>query len=303
MRVLFRDQYLLAVDKPSGLIVHRGWADDEDTAADRAREIVSARVFACHRIDRGTSGVLLFALSSEIAAAIVLQGKRYFAAVRGRPPASGVIDHPVRRGEERDSPRVPAVTEFTSIATSPIARYSLVEARPLTGRLHQIRRHMKHISHPILGDVRYGKREHNHLCRDQFGLRRMALHAAELAIDHPVTGERVVIRAPLPGDLLQPLAAMGIEYPVAHAPGCIGVRDAAMSATADVANNTVTFNGKTYRIQPLGEDQYTVLIDGVPVGRILLSFGAPQGVPEGGMSEDDLYAIGEAWFNAVDAAS
>jgi len=208
VNVLYRDEHLLAVDKPAGLVVHRGWADDEDTAADRARELVGARVFACHRLDRGTSGVLLFALSSEIASAITLHRKRYLAAVRGRPAVEGVIDHPVRRGEERDSPRVPAVTEFTMLATSPIARYSLVEARPLTGRLHQIRRHMKHISHPILGDVRYGKREHNHLCRDQFGLRRMALHASELQVDHPVTGERIVIHAPLPQDLATSLSAM-----------------------------------------------------------------------------------------------
>jgi len=210
VNVLYRDEHLIAVDKPSGLIVHRGWADDDDTAADRARALVGARVFACHRIDRGTSGVLLFALSSEIAAAITLQGKRYVAAVRGRPAPSGLIDHPVRRGEERDSPRVPAVTEFTLLATSPIARYSLVEARPLTGRLHQIRRHLKHISHPILGDVRYGKREHNHLCRDQFGLRRMALHAAEVVIEHPVTADRLIISAPVPEDLAAPLRAMGL---------------------------------------------------------------------------------------------
>jgi len=294
VNVLYRDDHLVAVDKPSGLIVHRGWADDEDTAADRVRALVGARVFACHRIDRGTSGVLLFALSSEVAAAITLTGKKYLAAVRGRPPAEGVIDHPVRRGEERDSPRVPAVTEFTLIATSPIARYSLVEARPQTGRLHQIRRHLKHISHPILGDVRYGKREHNHYCRDHFGLRRMALHAAEVTIEHPVTGSSLVLAAPLPEDLAEPLRRMEL---------LLGSRAMSDTPVADVANNTVTLGGTSYKIQALGDDQYTVLVAGVPVGRILFSFGAAQGVPESGSStsEDTLYAIGEAWFAAVEA--
>jgi hypothetical protein len=125
----------------------------------------------------------------------------------------------------------------------------------------------------------------------------MALHAAELTIDHPITGERLVIAAPVPEDLAAPLRALQLlvyGVPMSNA------------AVADVANNTVTLGGTTYNIQALGEDQYTVLKVGVPVGRILLSFGAPQGVPEGGgepMSEDDLYAIGEAWFTAVDAAA
>ncbi len=219
MRVLFHDEHLLAVDKPSGLAVHRGWADEDDTALTRARSIARRHVHLVHRLDRGTSGVLLFALTKEIAAALCdrfAEGgprKRYLAAVRGVPPEEGLIDHPVRRGEARDSPRVPARTAFRRIATSSIVRYSLVEARPETGRLHQIRRHMKHVSHPILGDVRYGKREHNHLCRDRFGLRRMALHAAELAIEHPITGEALVLEAPLPLDLSAPLAAMGLDAP------------------------------------------------------------------------------------------
>ena len=210
VNVLFLDEHLLAVDKPSGLIVHRGWADDEDTAVDRARAI-AGDVYPMHRLDRGTSGVLLFARSSEIAsllgAQIASNQKRYVCAVRGRPPTEGVIDSPVRRGEEPE-PRVPAVTRFRLIATSPIARYSLVEARPETGRLHQIRRHMKHATHPILGDVRYGKREHNHFCREHFGLNRMALHAASLTITHPVSGDVLVLEALLPEDLRAPLTAM-----------------------------------------------------------------------------------------------
>jgi tRNA pseudouridine65 synthase len=204
VNVLYRDEHILAVDKPAGMIVHRGWADDEDTAVDRARAI-AGDVYPMHRLDRGTSGVLLFALAPELVAQIEWIEKIYICAVRGRPPPEGVIDSPVRKGEEPE-PRVPALTRFTTLSTSPIARYSLVEARPETGRLHQIRRHMKHATHPILGDVRYGKREHNHYCRDHFGLRRMALHARSLTLK--INGASITIEAPLPEDLIAPLRAM-----------------------------------------------------------------------------------------------
>lgn len=224
MKVLHRDEHLLAVDKPSGLAVHRGWVDDEITALDLARSIAGRHVYPAHRLDRGTSGVLLFALSPEIASRLgeaFGEGrtrKVYRAIVRGHPGPEGVIDHPVRRGEERDSPRVPAVTAWVRLATCEHPRegdwplkYSLVEARPETGRLHQIRRHMKHLSHPIVGDVRYGKREHNHLCRERFGLARLALHACALSFTHPVSGEPLTLEADLPDDLARPLAAMGLS--------------------------------------------------------------------------------------------
>jgi tRNA pseudouridine65 synthase len=133
--------------------------------------------------------------------------KRYLALVRGIPPESGVIDHPIPRDE--DGPRVPALTEFRRLAV--FERYALVEARPRTGRRHQIRRHFKHLSHPLIGDVRYGKGEHNRLFRDRFGLHRLALHALELAFEHPETGETVQIVAPVPEDLAGPLRAMGIS--------------------------------------------------------------------------------------------
>jgi tRNA pseudouridine65 synthase len=132
-----------------------------------------------------------------------------------------VIDHPLPRRE--DGPRVPARTEYRRLATVTVplrqgeARrepcYSLLEARISTGRLHQIRRHLKHIAHPVLGDVNYGRSEHNRLCRDRFGLARLALHAALLAVDHPATGARVSFQAPLPADLAQPLRRMGFDLP------------------------------------------------------------------------------------------
>ena len=113
----------------------------------------------------------------------------------------------MRLVEKRD-----AVTRFWRLGT--FERYSLVLATPLTGRLHQIRRHLKHVSHPLIGDVRYGKSEHNKKLRDRFGLGRLALHALSYEFTHPVSGERVVAHAHLPADLLGPLSAMGLLDPV-----------------------------------------------------------------------------------------
>ncbi len=210
--ILYRDAFLLAVNKPSGLAVHRGAARDRIVALQIVRDLAGRQVHAVHRLDRATSGALLFAfdaattrrLQEKFAAGEV--EKRYLALVRGIPPQQGIIDHPVPRAP--GGPRIPAVTEFRRLAT--FEGYALVEARPRTGRLHQIRRHFKHLSHPLIGDVRYGKGEHNRLFRERFGFHRLALHAVELAFDHPETGERVRIVAPVPEDLAGPLRAMGL---------------------------------------------------------------------------------------------
>jgi tRNA pseudouridine65 synthase len=209
---LYQDGCLLAVDKPAGLAVHRGMARDRTFALQLVRDRIGRHVHAVHRLDRATSGVLLFALDPHTAGRmqeLLAEGrvqKRYLALVRGIPPESGVIDHPIPR--DVDGPRVPAVTAFRRLAT--FERYALVEVRPRTGRRHQIRRHLKHLSHPLIGDVRYGKGEHNRLFRERFGLRRLALHALELAFEHPGTGEAVRIVAPVPEDLAGPLRAMGM---------------------------------------------------------------------------------------------
>jgi tRNA pseudouridine65 synthase len=210
--VLYRDVHLLAIGKPAGLAVHRGVARDRTFALQIVRGQAGRHVHAVHRLDRATSGVLLFALDPETArrmqerfAAGAVE-KRYLALVRGIPPEEGVIDHPIP--SDLEGPRVPAVTAFRRLAT--FERYALVEARPRTGRRHQIRRHFKHISHPLIGDVRYGKGEHNRLFRERFGLHRMALHALEVAFEHPETGEALRIAAPVPEDLAGPLRAMGM---------------------------------------------------------------------------------------------
>lgn len=211
--ILYHDDDLVVVAKPAGLIVHRGWADDEDAMLQRVRDAIGRRVYPVHRLDRGASGALAFALSPEAARAVqeaFVAGavdKRYLALVRGNPPATLVIDHPIPRSE--DGPRVPAVTEVRTLAQS--GRYALVEARPLTGRLHQIRRHLKHVSCPLIGDVRYGKGEHNRIFRERHGLHRLALHAWRLALPHPRGGPAVTVVAPLPADLAGALADLDMR--------------------------------------------------------------------------------------------
>jgi tRNA pseudouridine65 synthase len=214
IELLYVDEHVVVANKPSGLLVHRGWDDDDDVALFRVRDAVGAHVNAVHRLDRGTSGALLFARSPEATAALSRDfeagrvEKRYFALVRGTPPDAGVIDHPIPKAEAGE--RVPALTRFRRVARSTVDRCSLVEAMPETGRLHQIRRHLKHLSHPVIGDVNYGSGAINRHYRAQYQLHRLALHAHWLAFDHPVTRERIAITAPVPADLASVLAALGL---------------------------------------------------------------------------------------------
>lgn len=209
MRILYQDQWLVAVDKPSGISVHRGWDRAPAVAMTVVRDAVGRYVWPVHRLDRSASGVLLFALERDAARTLhAMFGagevrKRYQALVRGVPPEEGVVDYPLRRTES--GPRVEAVTSFRRLEVfdrEDLPRtYALVELMPRTGRPHQIRRHMKHLSHPLIGDVRYGKGEHNRLFRDRFGLHRLFLHACEVTLPHPHTGETFSVIAPMPDGL------------------------------------------------------------------------------------------------------
>ena len=212
IEILYRDSELVAVNKPSGLAVHRGWADDDAFAMTLVRDALGQWVYPVHRLDRGASGVLLFALSP--AAARVICGrferheveKRYVALVRGAPPETTVVDHPLRP-DNSDVPQ-PAVTEVRRLAQ--LGRYAWVEARPRSGRLHQIRRHLKHLSCPIIGDVKYGKGEHNRLFRERYSLHRLALHAARLRL-LGVNDEPIVIEAALSPELAQAVEMLHAE--------------------------------------------------------------------------------------------
>jgi tRNA pseudouridine65 synthase len=216
--LLFVDEHVVVANKPSGLLVHRGWDDDDDVAMFRVRDAVGQRVHPLHRLDRGTSGCLVFARSPEVAAVLAKAfeegrvDKRYLALVRGVPPAEGVVDHPVPKSE--DGPRVPALTHFRLVAASTVDRCALVEAVPKTGRLHQIRRHLRHIGHPLVGDVTHGSGAINRHYRATYALFRLALHAHHIGFEHPVTGARVDVVAPMPDDLGLPLDALRLPRAV-----------------------------------------------------------------------------------------
>lgn len=213
--LLYVDDHVVVADKPSGLLVHRGWADDDDVAMFRVRDALGgAHVHPIHRLDRGTSGALLFARGREAAAVLSKSfeerrvEKRYLALVRGTPPAEGLIDYAIPRSE--DGPRVDARTRFRLVMRSPVDRCSLVLAMPETGRLHQIRRHLRHANHPLVGDVTYGSGQINRHYRATYGLHRLALHACLLAFEHPVTGARMTVESPVPDDLGTALDTLGL---------------------------------------------------------------------------------------------
>jgi tRNA pseudouridine65 synthase len=197
--ILHRDERCVVVAKPSGVATHRGWDDSDDALLQRVRDAVGVWVYPVHRLDRGASGAVLFALDKDAARAFSEvwgeADKRYLAITRGHPPEHVVIDHAIPKAP--GEARIAAVTEIWRRET--FGRYALVEARPHTGRLHQIRRHLKHIACPLIGDVRYGKGEHNRLWREKVNLHRLALHSISLRVPHPDGGE-LAVECPLADD-------------------------------------------------------------------------------------------------------
>ena len=218
--IIYQDDCLVAVNKPSGLLVHRSMIDRHETrfALQLVRDQIGQRVYPLHRLDKPTSGVLLFALSPDMAREMGKQfeanqvKKTYLAVVRGFAPDSGVIDHALKeqldkmtdRKARLDKPPQEAVTEFRCLAQVelpiaidryPQSRYSLVEAKPRTGRKHQIRRHMKHIAHPIIGDAKHGKGRHNRYFAEHFDANRLLLACTEMEVQHPITGENLLLKA------------------------------------------------------------------------------------------------------------
>jgi tRNA pseudouridine65 synthase len=233
LRVLYADEHLIAVDKPAGLLVHRTAlaAGEAEAAVQRLRDQLGRPVWPAHRLDRGTSGVLLFALNEATASALgpaFEQGrmrKAYLALVRGWPADAFACDHPLARDPELPSAgqvMLAAHTRFQTLARWewPIAdrhfassRFALVQACPETGRRHQIRRHLKHLGHPIVGDATHGKGPLNRAVAQHLGMQRLWLHAWQLGLDHPHTGRRLSLYAPLgpewdrlPGEAVQALA-------------------------------------------------------------------------------------------------
>jgi tRNA pseudouridine65 synthase len=214
LRLLYQDDYLVAIDKPAGLLVHRSWLDKHETrfAMQMTRDLIGKHVYPVHRLDRPTSGVLLFALD-PVTARLLSQDfahhrlqKEYMALVRGWAPEQLYIDYPLKEELDKiadvfvdpDKPAQEARTWLQRLQTvelphavsprHPSSRYSLVRLMPQTGRKHQLRRHMAHISHPIVGDTTHGDGRHNRFFREHYDCQRLMLCHVGLTIRHPVHG-------------------------------------------------------------------------------------------------------------------
>jgi len=222
LEILYRDDYLVCINKPSGLLVHKSMIDRHEIyfAMKMLRDQIGQWVYPIHRLDKPTSGVLVFALDKETARLMSEQfsehttKKTYICVVRGYTDASGLIDHALKekldkiadKDASKEKEAQEAVTEYERLASVELdfavgrydkTRYSLVKVKPQTGRKHQIRRHMKHISHHILGDTKYGRGEHNIFVREKFNCHRLLLHALSLEFKHPYTHETLLVDAKL----------------------------------------------------------------------------------------------------------
>lgn len=208
-RILFQDAHWVAIEKPPGILVHRtGISQDKVFVLQALRDQLGQQVYPVHRLDRGTAGVLVFALDSGSAKAMqaALESpqscKTYLAIVRGWLPAEGRIDVPLEKDGTGDLQS--AVTDYRCLAQAelpiavdryPTARYSLAAVRLHTGRMHQIRRHFAHVRHPVLCDRKRGDRHHNRMWETQLGITSMQLLAWRLQVVHPYTGQELSLEA------------------------------------------------------------------------------------------------------------
>lgn len=207
LEILYQDEYLVAINKPHGLLVHRSKIarDADEFAIQKLRNQIDQMVYPAHRLDRKTSGVILFALSKEVNSLMQQQfmnhkvAKKYLAIVRGYTEDAVTIDYDLKR---EDGKVQNALTKFVTLQKTEAnfpsngfetSRYSLIEISPQTGRFHQIRKHMAHLRHPIVGDRPHGCNKQNKTLLERFNLSSMMLHAVELKFDHPITSKEVTI--------------------------------------------------------------------------------------------------------------
>ncbi|WP_158784016.1 tRNA pseudouridine(65) synthase TruC [Pantoea sp. BAV 3049] len=244
LEIIYQDQWLVAVNKPAGWLVHRSWLDRHEKVfvMQTVRDQIGQHVFTVHRLDRPTSGVLLMALSSEVARQLSEQfeqyqlQKTYHAVVRGWLEGEETLDYALTEELDKIADKFanpekapqPAVTHWRGLATAELpvpvsryetSRYSLVELKPQSGRKHQLRRHMTHLRHPIIGDTAHGDLRQNRSAAQNFGMNRLMLHASELQLAHPVTGEALLLRAGLDKAWQGIMAPFGWQTCLPHLPG------------------------------------------------------------------------------------
>ncbi|PPC77356.1 tRNA pseudouridine(65) synthase TruC [Pokkaliibacter plantistimulans] len=236
--ILYRDEAMVAVYKPADMLVHRSFRSPGETefVLQTVRNQLCQHVFPVHRLDRPTAGVMVLAFNSEVARRLTEQftagevSKHYLAVTRGHVGEAGYIDHPLTvEDDDYDDPRTSknkepqeAKTSYSPLAqvTLPIpvgrypeARYSLVHLQPHTGRQHQLRRHMKHIFHPIVGDTTHGEGRHNRLFRDHFNWHRLALFAIGMRLSHPLTGIPLSLTTLPDEDAMTLFSKLGWNFP------------------------------------------------------------------------------------------
>ncbi|GAA4884011.1 tRNA pseudouridine(65) synthase TruC [Ferrimonas pelagia] len=227
IEVLYEDDHLVAIHKPAGLLVHRSYLARKERffAMQLTRDKIGCHVFTVHRLDRPTSGVLLFAKSSEVARALCEQfeqhrvSKEYVALVRGHMHDSATLDYALKvelddiadKKARTDKPPQEAVTDYAPLLNTeipfssgryPSSRFCLVKLSPQTGRKHQLRRHMAHLRHPIIGDTTHGDGKQNKFFRSHFELNRLWLIAKALRFTHPISGESMCIETELESEWL-----------------------------------------------------------------------------------------------------
>ncbi len=238
LQILYQDEHYIAVNKPSGLLVHRSMIDRHETrfALQIVRDQIGQYVYTVHRLDKPTSGILILALTSEAAkkmsALFSSHGihKEYIAVVRGYTDKAGIINHALKEELDKISDKKAqqnkdaqsAITKYSRLATIeipyeiegyPSSRYSLIKAFPQTGRKHQIRRHMKHISHPIIGDANHGRGRHNRFFQSHYKVHRLLLACTHISFIHPITNVNIDISCPVDGQFLSLLQTFNwVEY-------------------------------------------------------------------------------------------
>ena len=219
LEIIFEDEYILCVNKPNNVLVHHAHLSrnvaDEDSLLQLIEAQKALKVHPIHRLDRKTSGIILLAKQKEYVADFqslftnnTIQ-KTYYGVVRGFSPESKIIDSPVKGRDAKV--HKDALTELKTLAKITLnipvkpydsSRYSLVKLLPKTGRMHQLRVHMNKISHPLIGDAKYGDKNHDLMYEDQFGFNNLFLHAGQLEFTHPFTNEKMVLKATFPKDWL-----------------------------------------------------------------------------------------------------
>ena len=225
LEILYRDEDLIAINKPHGLLVHRSSiaADTSEFALQLLRDQIGQAVYPAHRLDRKTGGVLLFSLNKAMDS-LIQQAfannqikKEYLAVLRGHPEADAEIDYPLKK---ENGTLQEALTRFEVIEKAeidlpfgkfPTSRYTLVKAMPQTGRMHQLRRHFAHIFHPIIGDRPHGCNKQNKLWKETFEHDTMLLHASKLEFKHPRTNEVIEISANLQPEFQRALQILHIS--------------------------------------------------------------------------------------------